>query len=107
MGFRVSHHGMPSFLLSPWGHVSPPCCPGPAQHPRVCVRPEVAGSQQWRGPWQEGPSPSMSSLLLSTVLQSLRGIFPGPALTGGLASDLSMLEPFKALSDTSRPRQVG
>lgn len=32
---------------------------------------------------------------------------PGPALTRGLAPDLSMLEPFKAPSDTSRPRQVG
>ena len=107
MGFRVSHYGMPSFLPSPWRHVSPPRCPGPAQHPRVCVRPEVAGSQQWRGPRQAGPSPSMSSLLLSRVLQSLRGVFPGPALTWGPALDLSVLEPFKAPSDTSRPRQVG
>ena len=32
---------------------------------------------------------------------------PGPALTRGLAPDLSVLEPFKAPSDTSRPRQVG
>lgn len=32
---------------------------------------------------------------------------PGPALTRGLAPGLSVLEPFKAPSDTSRPRQVG